>query len=363
MGNMLFAVVTAWVVYWVGVPAGPSERSTAVGYVATNSAAYARGLRIGDEILSVNDVAVRKWSDFRVETALSREATLRVRSPDGAHRRLTVPTEKGLFGELTVAGVEARDLCSVLSVERGMTAETAGLRPGDVISEFAGQEVFSKAHLIGLVGAHEGRTVPIRFKRQAGERAEVHTATVTPALDPITGQVRIGIQFSVMAVEHDLTVHPFPSEQLRGHVATTLRFLRALVTPREASAATKAVGGPVAIGASLWLISKASIMLAISFTGMLNVNLAILNLLPIPVLDGGHILFSLWELITRRPVNAKLANGLVNAFAAVLIALMVLLSLRDIARYTPAGRLVAGVLNGSTNRPAAPAAERGGASP
>jgi len=353
-GNLLLALVTAWLVYWVGVPAGPAERSTVVGYVDEHSAAYARGLRIGDEILRVNGTRVHKWSEFRMESALSREVTLDVRSPDGILKTIHVPTEKGPLGEMAVAGVDGRDLCSVLSVEPGMTAAEAGIRPGDIIIEFAGQEVFSRAHLIDLVARHRDQTVGVKIKRPTEKgRFEVVTTTVTPRLDKETGKVRIGIQFNLMAVEYDTVARPRPSEQMRSHLASTLRFLRALITPREARAASHAVGGPVAIAASYWFIVKASIMLAISFTGLLNVNLAVLNLLPIPVLDGGHILFALWELVTRRPVNAKVVNGLVSAFAALLIVLMGLLSVRDLGRFTPASRLLSKWRGEATNALAA----------
>jgi len=75
------------------------------------------------------------------------------------------------------------------------------------------------------------------------------------------------------------------------------------------------------------------------------VNLAIINLLPIPVLDGGHIMSSTWELVTRRPVNGRVVNALVNSFAVVLICLFVFLSLRDLDRFTPAGRFVRGLFS------------------
>jgi len=89
---------------------------------------------------------------------------------------------------------------------------------------------------------------------------------------------------------------------------------------------------------------KASLMLAVWFTGLLNINLAIINLLPIPVLDGGHIIFSLWELIMRKPIKARVVNALVNVFAVLIIGLFAFLSLRDVWRHTPAGRLFDGLM-------------------
>ena len=345
-GNLLLAVGIAWLVYWIGMPAGPAERSTVVGFVDPQSKAYAQGLRIGDEVLSVNRNRIRKWSDFTMEAALHNEVAILARTPEGEEKALRLPTERGLLGEQSVAGVEGRSLCSVLSVASGMTAAKAGIQGGDTIVEFAGREVFSRAHLIERVNDSLGQTVPIKVTRNVNGKPVLVTLSVTPEYDASHKQVRIGVVFNTAAVDLDTVVRPRPGEQLRQHAGAIFRFLGALMTPKQARAASQAVGGPVAIIASYWFIVKTSLMLAIWFTGFLNVNLGIINLLPIPVLDGGHIVFSLWEMVTRRPVSARVANGLVNVFAALLIALFVLLSVRDVDRFTPARRLVREVFNG-----------------
>lgn len=345
-GNIVLAIGLAWIVYLAGMPAGPSERSAIVGYSEPESPAYAAGLRIGDEVLSVNGLAVRNWREFVQEAAFHAEVKLEIRDRKGAVRTLTLPTGKGLLGEQSLVGVDGRSLCSVLSVEPGLSAALAGIRSGDVITEFAGQEVFSRAHLIALVGEHRNSPVPVKVRREEnGRKVDVDTV-VTPAYDETHKQVRIGIVFNTAAVDMDTVVHPRPMEQIRQHSTAIFRFLKALVTPQQAKAATQAVGGPVAIMASYWIIVRTSIMLAIWFTGFLNVNLAILNLLPLPVLDGGHVIFSLWEIATRKPVNAKVVNALVNGFAALLIGLFVILSLRDMDRFTPLGRAVRGLFAG-----------------
>jgi Zn-dependent protease len=82
----------------------------------------------------------------------------------------------------------------------------------------------------------------------------------------------------------------------------------------------------------LWVSIKISIFNAVGFLRFLNINLAILNLLPLPVLDGGHIVFCLWEGITRRRVHPRLVNALTNLFAVLLIGAFVLLTFRDFRR-------------------------------
>ena len=330
-GNLVLAVILAWAVYLIGKPASPSERNATIGYVATNSAAYAAGLRVGDEVLTVNSEPVKNWPDCLAAVCRYTNVTLGVRDAAGQPRTMTLRTEKGIFGEQTLLGVDGRSLSMVLSVESGSTAYAAGVRGGDMVVGFDGQNVVSRAHLIALVGARAGQPTALRVKRGT----EFKELVVTPAWDENSKQVRIGITFNIMDVEFDQIVHPKPSEQLYSHSLAIFRILGALVTPSQSKAASQALGGPVMIMISYWYMVKLSLMLAVFFTGFLNVNLAILNLLPIPVLDGGHVLFALFEAIFRRPVPARIVNYVTNLFAVLLIGVFVLLTYRDVKRFTP----------------------------
>lgn len=338
VGNMLLAVLIAWLVFWIGIPAGPSERSSVVGFVAPESVAYAAGLRIGDEVTFVNDTPVRSWRDVQMEVALNQEVVLVTRGSGAEEpREIDLATGKGFLGEQSLVGVTGCNLCQVLQVAPNMSAAAAGMQAGDLITAFDGVPVWSRGHLSQLVGERQGRTVMVTVERQGEDGPATLELSVTPAFDVETDKARIGIVFNTMAVEHDTVIHPRPMEQIRTHSSAIVRVLRALVTPKQAKAASQAVGGPVAIMVSYWAIVKTSIMLAVWFTGFLNVNLAMLNLLPIPVLDGGHIVFSIWELIFRKPVSPKFVNALVNIFAVLLIGIMIILSVRDLDRFTSLG--------------------------
>jgi len=333
-GNIVLAVLLAWIVYKVGIPAGPEEFSAQVGWVNTSSKAYESGLRPGDVIESVCGKPVSNWNDFRMEAALRPLVDLKVRKPDGTVTSKSLPTTKGLFGEMTLDGVDGLEFCAVLRTEPGMAADMAGMKAGDVIIEFAGVPVYSQAHLISLVQEFQNKKVKIKVLRSDTLPATNVEVEMVPVYDPVTMRARIGIQFNTMPVDRAHLVKPTPMSQIRRHSSAIFRFLRALVTPSQSRAASQAVGGPVAIIVSyVWLV-KASLMLAIWFTGFLNVNLAIINLLPIPVLDGGHIVFILWEAVTRKPVPEKVATFLVNMCMVLLLGLIVVLSVRDVDRFT-----------------------------
>jgi len=341
IGNILLAILIAWLVFWIGIPAGPSERSSVVGYVDAESTAYTEGLRVGDEVVAINGTPVRSWRDVQKTAALEEKVALSVRSPGAeATRSIQLATTDGGKGVRFLEGVSGCDLCQVLRATDGMPAEAAGILAGDLVTEFAGDIVLSRGHLTSLVAENLGKETAVKVQREGSEGLVELDIALTPVFDEKHEKARIGIEFNPMAFEHDTVIHPRPMEQLRDHASMIVRVLRALVTPAQAKTASKAVGGPVMIMVYYWTVVKMSIMLAVSFTCLLNVNLAILNLLPIPVLDGGHIVFSLWEMVFRKPASPKLVNALVNVFAILLIGVMIMLSVRDLDRMTSLGSRV-----------------------
>ena len=324
-GNIVLAVILAWVVYWIGKPSTPGERCAVIGYIATNSAAYASGLRVGDEILTVNGLKVDTWSDFLQENARQQEVTLRFKTA-GATNTVTLPTEKNELGFRMIPGLGEVTLCRVLMVEPDSSAERAGIQPGDRIRTLSGVKVLSIEHLISLVSAQADQAVPMQVERDG----QAVTLSVTPKLDPALHRARIGIRFDTMAIDYDRVVHIPPSVQLKSHATMIIRVLRSLVTPKEAKATSQGLGGPIMILYMTAEMVRKSIMVAIWFTCFLNVNLAILNLLPIPLLDGGHVFFALIEAVTRRAVPAKIMQWLYQIFFVLLIGVIILLSGRDV---------------------------------
>ncbi len=319
--NMILAIAIAYVVYWGGQSYAPPEGRVVLGYVEPDSEAYAAGVRIGDTIEAVNGKPVGTWDAFIMEVALSDAPTLTVQHADGQRAELSL-ARREFMGASFIPGVAPMNYCYVLRARPGSSAEAAGLKNGDRILQIDGIEVFSREHLIDIVNARGGVTVPIIIER-AGARLEL---AVTPAYDEALGRALIGIEFNTLDVKK-------PWAQIKAHATLIFRLLKALTTPREAKAAAGAVGGPVAILSMFWLYVQGSFIMALWFTCLLNVNLAVLNLLPIPVLDGGHIMLSIWEWITRRPASYRVVSIIWNGSAILLIALFSVLTWRDIDRF------------------------------
>ena len=330
-GNLLLAFLIAVLIWLTGKPSTLAESSSRVGFVATNSVAYALGLRIGDEVSAVNGEPVDNWESVTLRTAVSDRVSLEVRGADGVARTLDLDTAAGALGVKGVKGIEGvagPSYCMVDVVTPGSSAEAAGVRHNDMIVSLAGETLHSIQHMIEVVEQWRDQSIAMLVER---DRVPVEL-TVTPRYDPELDRVLIGIQFNPYHVSTDKLVHPSPLRQLREHAGLILFTLKSLVTPGEARNAATAIGGAPAIFQYLYVMLNVHILMALWFTSLLNVNLAIINLLPLPVLDGGHIVFSLVELVTGRPVHEKVVGTLTTVFAILLIAAMLFLSYRDIDR-------------------------------
>ena len=418
-GNVLFAVLLAWIIFLSpGADVGAS--SATVGYVATNSPAFARGLRPGDTVVAVNDRPVGTWYRFSEECLLGADESGEVdvavehkgerrnlrleladeikgqviegidkarpcligkppggsnavaaglkegdivekldgisvasdqhlerlmRGREGEKAALTVRRDGELIEQetvLPVENVEPAGDCLIGFVVEGSPAESAGLKPGDIVRKFGGADVVNWMHFRRLVGASEGSGTSMVVER----KGETVSLSIKPEYSEEYERMMVG------AAEGAVPVLPWmrykqPSAQLKGDTRGIIRILKALTTPGEAGNAVKALGGPVMIVRALWASIKLSILNAVGFLRFLNINLAILNLLPIPVLDGGHIVIALWETVTRRKVNARFINIVTNAFAVLLIGLMILITFRDIERLFPGIRKMFGRENAS----------------
>jgi len=325
-GNLILAFVLAYIIFHGGQAYAP-EKTNIIGYVYTNSPAYEAGLRIGDEITGLRGADVSRppmvitsWEQFLLESSMHERVELRVVDGEGEHRTVLCETEK-FWGSRMIPGITPFTYCLVLNVRPNSSAREAGIQPRDRIVELNGQPLFSREHLVMLVGQYRDVTVPVVIER-GGATMELQ---VTPKYDEEIGRALIGIEFNTLDVRR-------PAEQIKSHATMIFRILQKLATPRESKAASDSLGGPIAIFVIFWLSVQGSILVALSFTCFINVNLAVINLLPLPVLDGGHILFALIEIITRRPLHRRVADTLANIFAVLLITLFVLLSCRDVKR-------------------------------
>lgn len=225
------------------------------------------------------------------------------------------------FGEL---------LAEIGSVPEKGPAHEGGLKAGDKVVEVNGHAVRTWTEMQTEVQLAGGK--PAAFVVDRGGTNV--TLSISAKQEPASGAWFIMAFSTTNALGRTAAWMPSrnPLKQLQWDTMSIVRVLQALATPKEAGAAAKALGGPVMIAEGLYNQVRRNVWDALGFLRFLCVNLAILNLLPIPVLDGGLILFALYELLTRRKVPRKLVDGLSQIFMWLFLGLMIVLVCRDVSR-------------------------------
>jgi regulator of sigma E protease len=328
LGNIVLASILAVAIWLIpGNDAGTQIRPI-IGTIETNCAAYAAGLRQGDEIIAVNGTAVKNWYDFTVESMLKNSDTVALDLRNaGIERHLDIPVVKGDEGVRTIEGIEPAIPCLFGSVTKGSPADTAGVKSGDTALSFNGIPILGWERFTELVQAAEpGVPAALTVER----KGETLSLSIVPEYNEEYGRILVGVQLGGTGMPWMLYKNPF--DQLKNDALAIVRVLKALVTPAEAKQAAGGLGGPIMIFSMLTMAVKMGLVNTFGLIRFLNINLAILNLMPIPVLDGGHIVFALWHGITRRKVNVKIQMALVNLCAVLLIGAMLILSFNDIDR-------------------------------
>ena len=231
-----------------------------------------------------------------------------------------------------VPGVKFGELpAKIGSVAPDGPAAKAGLREGDVVMSVGGRAVHTWTEMQTEIQISGGKTIELAVDRpQVSELPSRVLLSVTPEKNEVTGAWYI-MALSVSNETGAVAWMPDrnPLKQLAWDAGSIFRVLKGLVTPKEAKATSAALGGPVMIAEGLYRQVRRDPWDGLGFLRFLNVNLAVLNLLPIPVLDGGLICFALFALIFRRRVPQFIVKYASLTFMVLLMGLMGLLILRD----------------------------------
>jgi regulator of sigma E protease len=327
--NVVFAFAIATVIYFVGLPIAVNP--AVIGYVEPGSAEAKLGIREGDRIVSVDGTKVKSWQDVMLQTIVARTSVVPVAiEHDGAEQTYQLQTTTDNAVGLKLLNLDPRDHPEIMEVMSGSAAEKGGLKQNDKIISFAGVPIASRDQFIDLIRKCGGQTNEVQVER-AGKKIAL---TVTPTVDPTTKIGRIGVMLGTDSTQVYIVQKPGPSplEQVRDVFYKTFETLGALVHSKETGVGAKDLSGPIGIFSMLAAQVNTDYRLALSFLVLLNINLAIINLLPIPVLDGGHILMAIIEKIRRRPLNIKLVERVTTCFVVLLLTFYVYVTFFDIKR-------------------------------
>jgi regulator of sigma E protease len=328
MMNVVFGIAIACFLWGVGIPVPVNP--PIIGYVDPGSPEAKLGIQPGDEIISVDGKRITSWHDVQETTILARATNLPVviaRSGKFTNTyELTTVVSEALG--LKILNLDPRDHPVIKRIATHSAAEVAGLKAGDEILVFAQVPLHGAEQFISLVQKCPGETKDIVVKRD-GQRT---TLKVTPRLDPGAKVGRIGAEIGsgkgVYRIEH---IPPWV--QISSVLERTISTFSALAHSKQTGVGLKDLSGPPGILALLAAYVNSDWRLALSFLVLLNINLAIINLLPVPVLDGGHIVMALVERLFGRPLPRRLVEYTTTGFAVLLIGFMLYVSINDVKRY------------------------------
>jgi regulator of sigma E protease len=341
MNLVLAAVIFAAVLATVGRPVWPAV----VGKVSESTPAAAAGLRTGDVITAVTGTPIRYWEDLERAVAESngRPLALSVRRGQSEQTLTVTPRRKPVTDPIFKEQREVWDIGAgpqlvpqISSVAPDSPAANAGLQAGDVVVAVAGQPVYTPEDLVEAIRTHAGKPLDLTVERD-GKR-------LTPSVVPdavkdktptgeeiVVGKIQAGIATKAVRFEpyNPVLAVGYGVQRTWDMTVLTVKGLWKLVS-RQIDSSN--IGGPIQIATEAGRQAKEGMGSLALFTAIISVNLAVLNLLPVPMLDGGHLFFFVIEAIMGRPLSVKKREAAQQLGFVLLMLLMVYALWNDLNR-------------------------------
>ena len=327
--NLILAVLVMWGVLFQGaeVPAYEQEPPV-VGRVVDDSPAAAAGIRVGERVVSVAGRAVETWDELFVAVMprAEREIPVVVRDAAGRERTLDmVPASRTQF-EMGDLGIGPTMRPQIISVTPGGPAERAGVEVGDVIVAIDGEGIAGN-DLVDRIGASAGTALTLTVRRD-GQPTDL---SVAPEQQGDRALIGVGFSPYELRVMEPGFFEAFAMSLERNYEWSGLIF-QTLVGLVTAETSPRQLVGPVGIAQLSGGAAQVGWVALFSLMAMISLNLGILNLLPIPILDGGHIFIMAMEGVSRRDFSMRVKERMLMAGFVVLMMLMVTVIYNDLTR-------------------------------
>jgi len=328
--NILLAVMIFWAINYV--QGSVVRETTTIGYVIDKSAAAQAGLQAGDQVLEINGKPVQNWdqvmSDLYIET-MGNDVTVTVRRA-GEQRQVFIPRSTIPEPNEAPFGIVPDQTQIVIgTVEPGKPADQLGLKPLDVLISMNGIPVRNTEKVRELVQASAGKPLSVVWKRGSEEMSGVTTPT---------SEGKIGISFGaqytgpVKRIKYTLLeALPRGFNDITTVTGLFVRQIWQIITGKTAF--SQSVGGPIKIAQMATQSAEMGVLTYLGFMALLSISLAVLNIIPFPALDGGHLMFLVYEGIFRREIPVKVKMGLQRAGFVLLLAFMAFVVYNDILHF------------------------------
>jgi len=333
--NVVLSVALIAGVFMYGVEMQAEQDIPAiVGAVAEDSPAAAAGLVPGDRILRIDGQDMALWKDVALAVAMSPEWTLSVTiERDGKELVVELTPVKVAQYEYGDAGMISTLPVRIYAVDPDTPAARAGFEPGDEVRRVDGEIVSDMRAFVDHIASSAGREVEVEVLRDASSR----TLTVVPA--EVEGKGRIGVGLSIY---RRLPFTEAVVESVKFNVETvelSVVLLHKLLTRQISAKST--ISGPIEIAAMSGRALRRGFRYLVYLTGFLSISIGFMNLLPIPVLDGGHVFILLVESSLRRDLSVAVKERITQLGFMLLVTLMAVVIFFDLAKNLP------GLMSGS----------------
>jgi regulator of sigma E protease len=328
--NILLALIVTAIVLYQGVEKGAFEdQPPVVGVVTAGSVAERADIRPGDRITSVAGHDVSTWEQFGVQvgTKPDREIEVKFLRQGLEQTKKITPAVIGQgrfeFGDI---GVLPSVHPHVRSVQSGGAAEKAGLKTDDVVVSVNGQPITFSYQLKEAIAKHPEEQITLKLLREG----QPLTIAATPAKNGKEGLLGIGIG------DETIKIKPGVGDAIKISVQKNVEYAGLIfqtlwgLATRETS--PKQLMGPVAIAQLSGESAQMGLIAMLTLMASLSLNLGLLNLMPIPVLDGGHIFIMALEGIARRDFSVRVKEKMLLAGFVVILMLMVTVIYNDLTR-------------------------------
>lgn len=342
--NFLFAILAYWAVYMIGL----EGIRPVIGKVAAGSIAERAGFKEGDQIVAVDGHEVQSWGQRRLyvfQRALDHSVlNVEVRDPQGRleTRRLDlrdIPASAvdASLMERTIglSPVLPQVLPVVGALEDG-PAKRAGIQVGDRFIRIAGQPVKGWEDIVALIGPRAGQTVPVEIERNGQRLSFEVTPEPVPQGERTIGRINVRPQIADIPPDMRVRVKLGPleafGESAQNTWAMTALTLQMLYRMATLEISSKNISGPITIAQYAGYSAKTGGTQFLMFLAVISISLGVLNLLPIPVLDGGHLMYYVIEAIKGGPVSERVMLVGQQLGIALLAGLMLLAFYNDLTR-------------------------------
>ena len=338
VGGVSMNMVLAWILIsgLLHFEGEPVLQSTTIGYMVENGFSQSAGLQIGDKIISINSVKVNDWNDVRdlYISNLGNDIVFQINRDDKISQ---VTLGKDILSQKSA---EQLDIAPTLpaqvgSVLPGSPADEAGLQNGDKIISIAGKAVNNWDEMTEIIRSNADNPLTVDIQRGS----EQILKTVTPKPVDIIGEDggsnivgQIGINRYIE--RRELAFFPAIGEGFKKTIFITglnVKAISWLVTGKKS--AQEMLGGPIMITQLAAEFAEISFASLLELIANLSIMLALINILPVPALDGGHIAIVLIEQIRRKPLSTRTKIKIQQVGMAILLVLIVFVMYNDILRF------------------------------